>query len=179
MWYDRLRYQKAQRTWRWEPKAETDVCWLEFTAWSLEGYCRKKALRPAEKRELVDHARQEHGLSIRKACTAISISRSVYHYQPDISKDDAVISAIQEIPERYPAYGFNKVFTKLRRAGHPWNHKCVYRVLCIEAEPSAQREETVAKPKPWAVSSSCWSESMLVDRFYVWQPFLRQTVQNI
>jgi putative transposase len=95
-------------------------------------------LKPAEKRELVDYTRQEHGLSIRKACGAISISRSMYHYHPYDSKDDVVISTIQEIAERYRAYGFNKVFTKVRRAGHLWNHKtCVPCLLCIEPEPQA------------------------------------------
>jgi len=52
-------------------------------------------------------------------------SRSVYHYQPDETKDDAVIEAIQAVVERYPAYGFSKVLTVLRRRSHPWNHKRV------------------------------------------------------
>jgi len=41
-----------------------------------------------------------------------------------------VIAAIQSVVERYPAYGFSKVFTVLRREGHPRNHKRVYRVYC-------------------------------------------------
>jgi len=59
------------------------------------------------------------------ACEVIGISRSVYHYQPDETKDDAVIEAIQAVVERYPACGFSKVLTVLRRRGHPWNHKRV------------------------------------------------------
>ena len=54
----------------------------------------------------------------------------MYYYHPDASKDDAVIAEVQAVVERYPAYGFSKVFTKVRRAGHPWNHKRVYRVYC-------------------------------------------------
>jgi putative transposase len=49
----------------------------------------------------------------------------VYHYRPNERKDDAVIEAIQSVVERYPAYGFSKVFTVLRREGRPWNHKRV------------------------------------------------------
>ena len=71
---------------------------------------------------MVDYTKEAYGLSIRKACDAIRISRSVYYYQPDVSKDDSVIAEVQAVVERYPAYGFSKVFTKVRRAGHRWNH---------------------------------------------------------
>jgi putative transposase len=91
----------------------------------------KKALRPAEKRELADHTRDEYELSIRLDCSAIRVSISVYYYEPDTRKDDAVIARVQAVTERYPAYGFRKVFTKVRRAGHPWKHKRVYRVYCL------------------------------------------------
>ena len=40
-----------------------------------------------------------------------------------------MIEAIQSVVGRYPAYGFSKVFTVLRRGGRPWNHKRVIRVL--------------------------------------------------
>ena len=67
---------------------------------------------------------------MRGACDVVGISRSVYHYQPDETKDDAVIEAIQQVVERYPAYGFSKVFTVLRRRGRPWSYKRVYRMCC-------------------------------------------------
>ena len=69
-------------------------------------------------------------MSERGACEVVGISRSVYQYRPNERKDDAVIAAIQSVVERYPAYGFSKVFTVLRREGRPWNHKRVYRVYC-------------------------------------------------
>ena len=88
-------------------------------------------------------------MSIRKAYSAIRISRSVYHYQPDGSKDDAVIAEMQAIVERCPAYGFGQVFAVLKRAGHPWNHKRVYRVYCaLNLNLRRQGKETVAKSKP-------------------------------
>ena len=58
---------------------------------ALKDVIEKKALRPAEKRKLVDYMRQTHGLSQRGACCAIGISRLVYHYQPNNNKDDPVI----------------------------------------------------------------------------------------
>ena len=114
----------------------------------------KKALRPAEKRELVDYVRLAHGLSIRSTSGAIGISRSVYHYQLDSRKDEPVIEAIQATVERYPAYGFNKVFTILRRAGHPWNHKRVYRVYCalkLNMRRKGKKRLPNRHPEPLAV----------------------------
>ncbi|WP_143558177.1 transposase, partial [Solemya velum gill symbiont] len=54
-----------------------------FAELSQEGYCRKKALRPAARRELVDYAMETHCVSPRLACRVVGISRSVYRYQPD------------------------------------------------------------------------------------------------
>ncbi len=71
------------------------------------------------------------GLSVRQACRTLSLSRTVYHYQPDAARDEPVIFALQELVERYPCYGFSKVFQFLRRQGHIWNHKRVHRIYCL------------------------------------------------
>ncbi|EBU9317693.1 hypothetical protein DMO52_25695 [Salmonella enterica subsp. enterica serovar Amager] len=34
---------------------------------------------------------------------------------------------LQETADRYPHYGFPKLFQVLRRQGHNWNHKRVHR----------------------------------------------------
>ena len=77
----------------------------------------------------MDYARQEHDSSLR-ACRLISISDSSYRYRPMMNKDHAVIAGIQVAVERYPAYGFGKLFHILRRQGHAWNRKRVHRVYC-------------------------------------------------
>ena len=82
------------------------------------------------RRELVDYAKLSYGVSQRRACRVVGISDSVYRYQPDAHRDDEVIARLQEAVERYPAYGFSKQFKILRRWGHPWNHKRVYRIYC-------------------------------------------------
>jgi len=71
-----------------------------------------------------------HGLSIRHSCQALGLSRSVYHYQPDTTRDEPVIQTLLALVERYPRYGFRKLFVVLRREGHTWNHKRVHRVYC-------------------------------------------------
>lgn len=69
-------------------------------------------------------------MSIRRACSALEISRTVYHYQPGMEKDRPGIEAIPELVDGHPGRGFGKVFTALRRQGQRWNHKRVHRVYC-------------------------------------------------
>lgn len=42
-----------------------------------------------------------------------------------------MIQALTELAERYPRYGFKKLFQLLRRQGNRWNHKRVHRIYCL------------------------------------------------
>lgn len=70
----------------------------------------------------------EHGISRRQACVAVKISSSTKRYQPRRGKDDQLIATLNELVEKYPAIGFWQCFYRIRRNGHLWNHKRVYRV---------------------------------------------------
>jgi putative transposase len=70
----------------------------------------QKAQRPAAKRELVDFARQMHGLNLRAACQILNLSRSVYRYRPDTTKDIPVIEAIQAVIAEFLGWGSPKVY---------------------------------------------------------------------
>lgn len=49
-------------------------------------------------------------VSVRLACRAFGISRTVYHYEPDATRDEPVIEAIQKLVDRYPRYGSANCF---------------------------------------------------------------------
>ncbi len=83
---------------------------------------------PAERRQMVDIMHQEHWLSIRRACNAAGLSRSVYRYRAKPRDNGPVVERFVSLAERYPRYGFGKLFPIIRREGHKWNHKRVYRV---------------------------------------------------
>lgn len=76
---------------------------------------QKKALKPAIKRELVNYLTAQFTMSIRQACRALSLSRTVFCYQLDTRRDEPVIQVLTEAAERYPRYGFKKLFQVLRR----------------------------------------------------------------
>ena len=72
-------------------------------------------------------------MSIRKACAAIGLSRSAW-YRPLVDwldRDQPVAEVLGALAEDKPGLGFWKLFRRLRRMGHNWNHKKVYRVYCL------------------------------------------------
>lgn len=69
---------------------------------ALKDVIEKKALKSAFKSELVTHLITTFGLSIRQACRSHNLSRTVYHYRPDNTHDEPVITVLQASAERYP-----------------------------------------------------------------------------
>ena len=111
-------------------------------------------------------------MSQRRACRVVGISDSVYRYQPDLNKDDVVIAKVQEAVDRYPAYGFSKLFKVLRRWGHPWNHKRVYRIYCelkLNKRRRGKKRLPSRSPKPLvvpAMANQCWSMDFMSDALF-------------
>ncbi len=81
--------------------------------------------------ELVSYLTAQFAMSLRQACRTLSLSRTVFRYQPDTRRDEPVIMALTVAAERYPRYGFKKLFQVLRRQGNSWNHKRVHRIYCL------------------------------------------------
>lgn len=77
---------------------------------------------------LVHYMMKEHGVSQRQACKTLSVPRSSIHYHPKAKNDTPVINALNGLVEKHPAIGFWQSYFRLRRRGHEWNHKKVYRV---------------------------------------------------
>lgn len=74
----------------------------------------------------------EFGLTITQACKALSLGRASFYREPRNwrTADAVVIDALNEQLKRSPQAGFWKCFGRMRRAGHGFNHKRVYRVYC-------------------------------------------------
>lgn len=107
----------------------------------------------------------------------VGISDSVYRYEPDLNRDDAVIEAIQAVVERYPAYGFPKVCKILKRWGHPWNRKRIYRVYCKLSLNKRRRgkkrlpsRDPVKLSVPCAINQ-CWSINFMSDSLFCGRRF--------
>ena len=77
---------------------------------------------------MVNYISDEHGLGIEQACRILNFSRSSYYYQSHGRNDEELIRCLEILSAEHPGYGFRKMYHLLRKGGHLWNHKRVYRV---------------------------------------------------
>jgi putative transposase len=71
---------------------------------------------------------QEFGMSERRACRTVQLSRCVYRYQEKRSTDEHIVQALRQLAEKQPRWGCDKMSDYLRNQGHAWNHKRIRRV---------------------------------------------------
>lgn len=120
---------------------------------------------------------QQHGLSQRRACRAVSLSRSTLRYEREASDDEPIIAVLQELTERFPDRGFGKYFKLMRRRGHSWNHKRVYRVYCalgLNRRRLGKKRLPPRDPAPLAVPGAInqsWSVDFMSDALWCGRRF--------
>ncbi len=65
---------------------------------------------------------------MRQACRIVRIPRSTVRYKIKPKQDQDIIDLLTYLVEQHPSTGFWKCFKRIRKAGHGFNHKRVYRV---------------------------------------------------
>jgi transposase-like protein len=95
-----------------------------------EGVDRKKALRPPGRRQAARYVREERGVSVKRSCDCVGLSRSAYYREaPDaMARDGEVIEALNALVAEFPRWGVWKDVNVLRQRGYVWNHKRIDRV---------------------------------------------------
>jgi putative transposase len=92
-------------------------------------------VRPAERRTVVDWARQAYRLSERRACRAVGVDRSSVRYR-SVRPDQAPLRrGLKELASVRVRAGYRLLHVLLRREGWPVNHKRVYRLYSEEGLP--------------------------------------------
>ena len=129
---------------------------------------------PAEKREAIDYLVREHALSICTACRCLRLSRSAW-YRPLVdwrARDGTVIEVLSRLAEDKPGLGFWKLYDRLRRAGHRWNHKRIHRIYCelrLNKRSGRKKRVPTRTPQPLAVPlapDQVWSADFMSDALY-------------
>jgi putative transposase len=77
---------------------------------------------------MVDHVRRVWQVSIRRACQALPVDRSTYHYRSKRTGQAVLMKRIKEIAETRVRYGYRRIHVLLGREGWLVNVKRVYRL---------------------------------------------------
>lgn len=85
-------------------------------------------MKPARRRELVDHVLATWKVSTRRACGVLRTDRSAYLYRSRRRPQAALVQRIREIAETRVRYGYRRIHVLLRREGWQVNAKRIYRL---------------------------------------------------
>ena len=78
--------------------------------------------------ELCLAMKERHGVSLRRACEALRLSRAAPYYRSRRADDTPVIEAISTYIAANPGEGFSLLHRTFRREGRPWGKSRLWRV---------------------------------------------------
>ena len=143
-------------------------------------------MTPGRKRELVDEVRSEWQVSIRKACEALEVDRSTYHYKSRRSGQATLEHRIKEICHVRVRYGYRRVHILLRREGWTINHKKtrrIYRELGLQLRNKTPKRRVKAKlrddRRPATRSNETWAMDFVHDQLATGRKLRVLTVVDI
>ena len=130
-------------------------------------------MRPARKREMVDHVRAAWRVSIRRACRAVPVDRSTYHYRSKRAGQAPLSKRIREIAETRVRYGYRRIHVLLRREGWPVNAKRVYRLYReqgLQLRNKSPKRRVKAKLRedraPATTANQIWAMDFVHDQLF-------------
>ncbi|WP_421846694.1 IS3 family transposase [Novosphingobium sp.] len=94
----------------------------------LKDLAFKKMVTPGAKREAVAHAREHHGVSERRACALVGVSRRVIRYEPTRPDDGTLRQRLRELAAERRRFGYRRLGYLLAREGIAPNHKKLLRI---------------------------------------------------
>jgi putative transposase len=93
------------------------------------------------------------GISKRRACALMSVSRAALYYQSRLTKRDApAIAKMRELASQYPRYGYRRIQVLLDRAGQPMSADRAYRLWRLAQlqlpRKRPRRRIAASRPRP-------------------------------
>ncbi|UCH47207.1 MAG: IS3 family transposase [Betaproteobacteria bacterium] len=127
-------------------------------------------IRPAARKEVVGHLQCTYGISQRRACCLVPISRKALGYVSNrTAKDAELVNRLKALAERYLRYGYLMLHELLRREGLVVNRKCTYRIYtALQLQVRTKRRKKLIRPRvPMSVPSRTnqrWSADFVHDQ---------------
>jgi len=126
----------------------------------------------AERKTWARELQVQYNASVVKCCDVVGISRTAYYYEPKLTDDDEIIDALNALIDKHHRWGFPKCFQRLRKLGHRWNHKRVYRVyteLKLNLRRKGKKRLPNRNPEPLAAPNALgksWSMDFMSDSLH-------------
>lgn len=89
-------------------------------------------MKPARRREVVEHLQVAWSVSVRRACSVLPAPRSSHIYRSRRDTQAILRQRIREIAEARVRYGYRRIHVLLQREGWQVNVKRVYSLYCQE-----------------------------------------------
>jgi len=86
---------------------------------------------PAIRRQIVGFVQKALGLSERRACRIVAVSRASHRYRPRREEPAALVAEMRRLAAERPRFGYRGLHRMLRRRGVAVNHKRVYRLYRV------------------------------------------------
>jgi putative transposase len=125
---------------------------------------------PAARREAATYFRDRYGLSERRACELVRLSRSTYRYCSTLTENETELrERLQELARAQPRYGYRRLHALLRREGRQINQKRthrIYRELGLQVRRKPRKRPARANRQPRAVPeqpNEQWSMDFMAD----------------
>jgi putative transposase len=123
---------------------------------------------PVAKRQAVKTLQERHGVSGRRAQRVVGLSRGTAHYRS--RRDDAALrEAMQRLASERRRFGYRRLAIMLKREGHCYNLKKIYRLykaegLSVRRRKSRKRAVGTRLPLPHADKvNQIWSLDFVSD----------------
>lgn len=113
---------------------------------------------------------QQRGLSLAKACTLMSVSRSALRYESRMhAKDAPVVEAMRRFSAQYPRFGYRRINIYLERDGMPMSFDRTHRIwqrngLQVPRKRPRKRIAAVRpRPQPATGPNQVWAYDFVFD----------------
>jgi putative transposase len=123
---------------------------------------------PARRRQ-VSFARKR-GLSLRRACALLSVSRSTLDYESKkAAADGPAVAKMRELARQYPRYGYRRIRIFLGRAGFQMGPQRAYRLWRSAGlqvpRKRPRRRVAASRPQPERATAAneCWAYDFVFD----------------
>ncbi len=127
-------------------------------------------MKPAARRDAVQHLKKEYAVSVRRACGLVNLSPSSYYYEALPANDGKLRGALKEAAAKRRRWGYRMLTVLMRRQGFMDNHKRIYRVYREEGlQVAVRRRRKTArwrgqKPETASHRNDRWSMDFMSDQ---------------